>query len=125
MDIDMHYYGTYALARAAGIGAGSARIIATAAQYVDDSIGSTDAIVHPDGARFRSESTAHHSSIFDLRILNNLDDQQLVWVPFHFLPGGEGTTQSEKLMCVKNSRFAQAMVTHHPMWQRTNTMRWS
>lgn len=107
----MHYYGTYALARAAGLRPDAARVIATAAQYVDDSVGLKAAIVHPDGARFHIDATSHHP--FNLPANNDLDDQQLVWVPFHFLPGGEGDTQSRKLMCVKNSRFAQAMVTHH------------
>ena len=107
----MHYYGTYALARAAGLRQDAARVIATAAQYVDDSTGLPNAVVHPDGARFHIDASSHHP--FNLPANNNLDDQQLVWVPFHFLPGGEGTTQSQKLMCVKNSRFAQAMRDHH------------
>jgi len=32
----MHYYGTYAMARAAGLNRGASIIIATAAQFVDD-----------------------------------------------------------------------------------------
>ncbi len=110
----MHYYGTYALARAAGLRADAARVIATAAQYVDDSIGLPQAVVHPDGARFHIDATSHHP--FSLKGLvqnNNLDDQQLVWVPFHFFPGGNGDTQSQRLMCVRNSDYAQAMVKHH------------
>jgi hypothetical protein len=114
LDIDMHYYGTYALARAAGIRADAARVIATAAQFVDDAIGSKEAIVHPDGARFRSETTSHHPfSLAGVIQNNNLDDQQLVWVPFHFLPGGDGDTQSQKLICRKDSKFAREMVRHH------------
>src|SRR5580658_5255170 len=76
MDIDMHYYGTYALARAAGLSASVARRIATAAEFVDDST-DTEVIVHPDGARFRGESTAHHPT--DLAPNNDRDDQLLVW----------------------------------------------
>jgi hypothetical protein len=114
MDIDMHYYGTYALARAAGLRQDAARVIATAAQYVDDSIGLEKSVVHPDGARFHIDATSHHPfSLQGLIENNDLDDQQLVWVPFHFLPGGEGSSQSQKLMCVKNSPFAQAMRDHH------------
>jgi hypothetical protein len=114
VDKDMHYYGTYALARAAGVRADTARTIATAAQYVDDSNGADEAVVHPDGARFRLEATAHHPfSIKGLVRNNDLDDQQLVWVPFHFLPGGEGDTQSRRLICRKDSKFARAMVQHH------------
>lgn len=37
MQTDMHYYGTYFLARAAGLNATAALSIAIAAEYVDDS----------------------------------------------------------------------------------------
>jgi len=110
MDIDLHYYGTYALARSAGLSPSVARRIATAAEFVDDST-DDEVIVHPDGARFRGESTAHHP--YALAPVNDRDDQLLVWVPFHFLPGAEGDTQSKRLMCRKNSRLAQTMVKHH------------
>jgi hypothetical protein len=36
MQIDMHYYGTFAMAYAAGFEVADAHIIATAAQMVDD-----------------------------------------------------------------------------------------
>jgi hypothetical protein len=110
MDIDMHYYGTFALARAAGLGADIAQRIAIAAEFVDDST-DTQVIVNPGGARFRGESTAHHPT--DFAPNNNADDQLNVWVPFHFLPGNAGTTQSQKLVCQKNSKIAQRMVAHH------------
>jgi len=113
MDIDMHYYGTYALARAAGLSASVAHRIATASEFVDDST-DTEVIVHPDGARFRGESTAHHPT--DLAPNNDRDDQLLVWVPFHFLPGADGDTQSKKLVCRKNGPLARAMVQHHLEW---------
>lgn len=110
MDIDMHYYGTYALARAAGLGADVALRIATAAEFVDDST-DTQVIVNPQGARFRGESTAHHPT--DFAPNNDLDDQLNVWVPFHFLPGNIGTTQSQRLVCQKDSKIARRMVAHH------------
>jgi hypothetical protein len=110
MDIDMHYYGTYALARAAGLSRDCAVRIATAAEFVDDST-RTDVIVHPDGARFRGEPTAHHPT--SLLPNNDLDDQPMVWVPFHFLPGNVGDNQNQKLICRKNSVLAQKMVEHH------------
>ena len=37
MQTDMHYYGTYALARLAGFSVSKAEIIAYSSQYVDDS----------------------------------------------------------------------------------------
>ena len=36
MQIDMHFYGVYAMARAAGLDPKTARIIAHASQFVDD-----------------------------------------------------------------------------------------
>ncbi len=36
MQKDMHYYGTYAMARAAGLSATACQIIATSAEFVDD-----------------------------------------------------------------------------------------
>ena len=38
MQIDMHFYGIYALARAAGIKPDSAHTIAYASQFVDDAL---------------------------------------------------------------------------------------
>ena len=38
MQKDMHYYGVYAMARAAGMRVGPAEIVATASEYVDDAI---------------------------------------------------------------------------------------
>lgn len=110
MDLDMHYYGTYALARAAGLKPEVAETIAYASQYVDDS---TDKNIgeHPLGIRFLAEVTAHHPQ--NLGANRSEDDQRQVWVPFHFLPGGHGKTLSDKLMCVKDSGPARMMVSHH------------
>ena len=38
MQIDMHYYGVYVLARLAGLKPDAAKIIATASQYVDEAV---------------------------------------------------------------------------------------
>jgi hypothetical protein len=111
MDRDMHYYGTYALARAGGIAREPALRIAIAAQYVDDSDHEAGSVVHPSGARFEHETTAHHPS--DLGANNDLDDQIRVWVPFHFVPGGEGTDFPQRLICRKDSAVAREMVAHH------------
>jgi len=111
MDRDMHYYGTYAMARAAGIARDAAIIIATAAEYVDDCTDTAAKTVHPLGARFEHQRTAHHPT--DFAPNNNLDDQIRVWVPFHFVPGAEGKSFHELLVCRKDSSIAQAMVDHH------------
>jgi len=109
MQKDMHYYGTYAMARAAGIERESSQIIATAAQFVDD-----NAIKHHieflDGGRIDAEATAHHT--FDGDNIK-LDDQRKIWVPFHFLPGNEGDSYFESMVCRKNSDIAKEMVEHN------------
>ena len=65
----------------------------------------------PTAGRFRGEATAHHPTA--LVPINDPDDQINVWVPFHFLPGAIGDSQSQKLKCVKDSALAREMVGHH------------
>ncbi len=109
MQQDMHYYGTFVLARAAGIDRDSAQIIATAAQFVDDNA-IENHIAFLDGGRIDSEATGHHTLSGA-----NVDriDQRKVWVPFHFLPGNEGNSYYENMVCRKNSTIAQEMVEHN------------
>lgn len=106
MQLDMHYYGTYAVARSAGIKAGTAREIALAAQYVDDSSEISAEIA--DGAYIHVDATAHHPS--ELQPNTNRYDQRKVWVPFHFLPGNQGNDLHERLVCKKDSAIAREMV---------------
>ena len=108
MQTDMHYYGTYAMARSAGINEPLARAIATAAEYVDDS--DKLSITTTDGKLIQSEPTAHHP--VDSA---NLDphDQKRTWVPFHFLPGNEGDNLDEKLICRTDSDIAREMIDHN------------
>ena len=110
MHSDFHYYGTYALARMAGLRRDVCQTIATAAQFVDDNDTTSD-IDLLDGGRLYTLATAHpmvniqNSALFD-------KDQRRVWLPFHFLPGNEGKTISERLICRKDSAIAQQMVKH-------------
>ncbi|WP_462327669.1 DUF6765 family protein [Desulfobaculum sp.] len=109
MQLDMHYYGTYALAYAAGLNEETARKIATSAQFVDDNAEERPCDFD-DGAMLQLRATAHHCE----QIENiNADDQRQVWVPFHFLPGAEGATYEERLMCRMNSPVVQELVAHH------------
>ena len=112
MQLDMHYYGTYAMARAAGLNEKACYIIAYSAQFVDDNA-ANDSIEFEDGARIDSEATAHHpvdiKNVFDF----HPKDQRRVWVPYHFLPGNEGETYTDKLKCTKNSPIAKEMMTNH------------
>lgn len=109
MQIDMHYYGTYALARAAGMRSDKAKIVATAAQFVDDNA-HKESVELKDGARIDSQATAHHA--IDIKNVD-LEDQRRVWVPFHFLPGNEGDEYTERLICRMDSDIAKEMVRHN------------
>ena len=113
MQEDMHYYGTLAMARAAGIPNEDAETIAYAAQFVDDSIG-YDSKEHADHGLLYAICTAHHplQSFLDLhgaKIKEGTEEQRKIWIPFHFFPGGKGDTFSEKLLCVKNGDLVKEM----------------
>ncbi|MGL1893980.1 MAG: hypothetical protein OCD02_20240 [Spirochaetaceae bacterium] len=108
MQIDMHYYGTYALARAAGLKKDIVHVIATASQFVNDNSYHED-IELPDGATVNPVVTAHHpvnKSYIEKK------DQHKVWVPFHFLPGNEGDTYYDRLVCKKNSPTAKDVLEY-------------
>ena len=111
MQIDMHYYGTYAIARSAGLNQDAALRIAQASQFVDDYTEEED-IETADGALISYWPSGHN-----LTDINNFDplklaeaDPHRVWVPFHFLPGGVGATYMERMRCVKNSDTAKALL---------------
>lgn len=112
MQEDMHYYGTYALARAAGLKVEHARVIAYAAQYVDDAT-MNESEAHDDGGMFLTVATAHTNSEAIGNAVADHTEQRQVWVPFHFFPGNEGDTLSEKLLCVKDGKLAREMVQNH------------
>ena len=116
MQIDMHYYGTYALARVAGLDRETSELIATASQFVDDNT-SPATINFPDGGQMQAVASGRHSIPTE-----NISaaDQRTVWVPFHFLPGGKGTTFTEKLVCQKNSSILQEMIEHHLLQTHKN-----
>ena len=109
MQVDMHYYGTYAMARAAGIKPEAAYIIAYSAQFVDDNV-AENALEFEDGSRIDCEATAHH--VLNRKNLSDPDQRQ-VWVPFHFLPGNSGTSYRDRIKCRKNSEPANMMIDHH------------
>lgn len=106
MQIDMHYYGTYVLARAAGLDREFATRVATAAQLVDDYDKNMSEPLD-DGSMLLVHPSAHGVTDF-----KNLDtnDQRLVWVPFHFLPGGIGDTFFAQLDCRADSLVAGEML---------------
>lgn len=106
MQKDMHFYGVYALARAAGVKDEAALTVARASQFVDDA--TDDHVVSIRDKTILSTMTSH-------RMLDpknaNAGDQWRVWVPFHFLPGNQPADGSfdERMICRKDSEPAQAM----------------
>jgi hypothetical protein len=111
MQVDMHYYGTYAMALAAGIPDDDAKIIAYAAQYVDDATSNDSQLNRNDGGLLVGFTTAHH---LGESVLNkDAVYQRKVWVPCHFIPGGNGSDMEEKSLCVKDSPIAQEMIGNH------------
>ena len=117
MQEDMHYYGTLAMALAAGIPQKDAETIAYASQFVDDSTGN-DSSEHEDHGLLYGISTAHHplQSFLDrlgAKIKEGTEEQRKIWIPFHFFPGGQGSILSEKLLCVKNSDMVQEMLENN------------
>ncbi len=109
MQKDMHYFGTYAMARAAGLSPQACQTIATAAEFVDDN-GDKKTIEFPDGGRLDFVPTAHHT--MDIKNIDH-HDQRLIWVPFHFIPGNQGRVMSERFLCRKDSEIAREMIEHN------------
>ncbi len=114
MQTDMHFYGTYAMARAAGIPDEDAFIIAYSAQYVDDS-SQQDSKEHEDRGLLYGIATAHHpiQAGINAQSLHAGEIQRRVWVPFHFMPGGFGDTFEEQLICQKDSDIANEFFKNH------------
>ena len=98
------------MARAAGLKPDVCQTIATAAQFVDDNVKET-AIEFADGGRLDIIPTAH--PWYDFKNIEIFErDQRIVWLPFHFLPGNEGDSISERFVCRKDSIIAQEMIGH-------------
>jgi hypothetical protein len=115
MQYDMHYYATYAMAAAASIPKADAEVIATSAQFVDDQ-NITAWVLTKSQEGILGVATAHHPLEAGVRTFfrnaeNN--DTRPIWVPFHFLPGGEGSTFQEKMVCQKDSRVANALLDYY------------
>ena len=115
MQTDMHYYGTYAIACAAGILPAASQAIATSAQYVDDS--NVFEATLGDGLYIEAAATAHHP--IDAENIH-LVDQCKIWVPFHFIPGNQGESLEERLVCRMDSQLAREMVDHNLSYADSN-----
>ncbi len=114
MQIDFHHAVTYVAARIAGFVHEEAETIAYAAQYVDDA--TCSGVICFDNRALYSRISSAHKSI-DPDNLDDLDNQ-LVWLPFHFLPGNGGADPGDdpagsfihKLVCLHDSPVAREML---------------
>ncbi|MDR2888247.1 MAG: hypothetical protein LBV33_00175 [Lachnospiraceae bacterium] len=132
MNIDFHYYGTYTAARIAGYDQGEAKVIAYAAQYVDefDKEMLTDSVAFLPVPTIQSNSEVANYYINPLPwTAEQLCDVRRAWMCFHFLPGNfnreilyegpltDGSWKFEdfeenefRLMCRPNSESAVGMI---------------
>lgn len=115
MQVDMHYYGTYAMARAAGIPKDDAEVIAYAAQFVDDST-EYDSGQNQDGGLLFGITTSHTPNQSFLtrstrRTRRSGATPHLGSISF--FPGGQGNSFYEKILCVKDSELVNRMLDNH------------
>ncbi|GAB7538174.1 DUF6765 family protein [Burkholderia sp. 3C] len=106
MNIDFHYGVVYAMARLGGLPPGDATTVAHSCQYIDDS--TTPSLLEFKGGELFERFAAAHA-MDDYRNLVNRGNR-LTWVPFHFLPAGQGDTLEERAICRPNSEVAKELV---------------
>ena len=117
MQIDGHHTMTYVLARMVGFTHDEADIISYSAQYVDDATNS-GVIEFDNGATFSRISSAHTMEVYDMRHYLDAHENNVVWVPFHFLPGNNQKNAGDnvdgsfvnKLVCKPYSPVAVDML---------------
>jgi len=106
MNIDFHYGVVYATSRLAGLSKSDSQIVAHSCQYVDDAT-TNGLLVFSGGETFERFASAHEMCDYK----NALDaENRVIWVPFHFLPAGEGDSLEDKAVCRPDSPIARAMV---------------
>jgi hypothetical protein len=112
MQIDFHHAVTYVLARLTGYVHEDARIIAYAAQYVDDASNKGLIEFSDNTPPFYHIASSH--VLWDAGNLRATEDRE-VWVPFHFLPGNNGEEPGgalgkpmiKRLVCCVDSPLAR------------------
>lgn len=102
MDRDFHFGTVYVLGRWAGLQPQNALVLASVSQFVDDNTAErVDGTQRMTGHRFSENMTDY-------------PDDPDVWIPFHFLPGLDGETREQKLVCITDSPLARAMTVALP-----------
>ena len=106
MRIDFHFYTIYALARSSGFNPDDAYVIAYSSQYTDDAV-DEKRILFEDRDYIDQIMTSH--KVYDPSTL--LDRTcRMVWVPFHFLPGNEGTDFFERMAAKADGYIAKEII---------------
>ena len=108
MDLDYHFGTVYVLSRWADFGSFNARTIAAASQLVDDNFDTTpfsDAEEEKNIARGIKVRYSCQNVWGNISGYGNED----IWIPFHFLPGLQGQTEAQKLVCKKHSVLAKRL----------------
>jgi len=115
MQYDMHYYGTYAMA----VAAASPKPMRKSSLPLRNS-SMTRTIRHGYSPnRWRASWALQLRTTRWKRVCAFFwetaegNDTRLVWVPFHFMPGGEGRTFEEKLVCTENSVIVNKVFEHY------------
>lgn len=108
MDLDFHYGTIYVLSRWAKFCSANSNLIATSSQFVDDNY---DTNPFSDAEEKENIAQGIHVRYSCQNIWGNVTGKGNceVWIPFHFLPGLEGDTTDEKLVCKKHSPLAKML----------------
>lgn len=108
MDLDYHYGAMYVLSRWAKFCSANAQIIATSCQLVDDNFDENPLSDASEEENLAQGINVRYSS---QNVVGNVTGKgnKEIWIPFHFLPGLEGETDEEKLICKKDSVLAQKL----------------
>ena len=108
MDLDYHFGTVYVLSRWADFGSFNARTIAAASQLVDDNFDSTPFSDTEEEKNIARGIQVRYSC---QNVWGNISGKgnEDIWIPFHFLPGLQGQTEAEKLVCKKHSVMAKRL----------------
>ena len=106
MNIDYHYAVIYVVAREAGLDPAAAKTVAHSCQYIDDAT-TNGLLKFEEGQSYERFASAH--VMLDYKNLLN-DQDRVVWAPFHFLPGAQGSTLDDMAVCRPDSKVAREVV---------------
>ena len=108
MDLDFHFDTVYVLSRWAKFGSPNASLIAHSSQLVDDNFDSNPFSDEEEEKNIEAGVNVRYSC---QNIWGNITGKgnSEIWVPFHFLPGLQGETDEDKLVCKKHSELSEGL----------------